>query len=301
MSEYQHPDLITVVVHTYNQENFISECLDSIISQVNFTSVRILIIDDCSSDNTRKIAFSYRDKYPNQIEIIANTYNQFSQGGLIGLEAYLQIRSKYIAWCDGDDYWTNTEKLKMQCEILQSNQNISIVHTNYLLLVEDVDNFKVVHRQPDDSIKASRVKRGKDLVRGNVIKHSTAMVSRQDIDFNFLSASKGIYAGDWLFYISAARTKRISYLDVETTAVRITNRGIWNGQSQLRNSLQKDLIREYSASSLPKSILRLRFRKYLFIQRLRRRVSVSVFYRPIRTRVWKIREIMKRLSNFLRS
>jgi glycosyltransferase involved in cell wall biosynthesis len=295
----QNLDLVTVVVHTYNQDKFIAECLDGIISQDIFPEVRILIIDDCSSDSTQNIGLSYRDKYPNQIVVVSHVYNQLAEDYLIGLDSYVQIKSKYIAWCDGDDYWFSPEKLRMQIEILESNQNISIVHTNYLQLVEEELGYKVVHRQTQESIKASRVTTGKSLVLGNIIKHSTAVVSLQDIDFNFIRGAKGIYAGDWLIYISATRSKKIHYLDEETTAVRINNKGIWNGQSQLRNNLQKDLIREYSALALPKSLLRQRFRTYLLIQRLRRRVSRSVLYRPIRSRVWKIRTSLKLFSNRL--
>jgi len=299
MSTRQNPDLVTVVVHTYNQDKLIAECLDGIISQDIFTKVRILIIDDCSSDSTQKICLSYRDKYPNQIVVVSNAYNQLAEHYLIGLASYAQIKSKYIAWCDGDDYWFAPEKLRMQVEILESNQDISIVHTNYLQLVEEDLGYKVVHRHTQESIKAGRVTTGKSLVLGNIIKHSTAVVSLQDIDFNFIRGAKGIYAGDWLIYISATRSKKIYYLDEETTAVRINNKGIWNGQSQLRNNLQKDLIREYSALALPKSLLRQRFRTYLFFQRLRRRVSGSLLYRPIRSRVWKIRTTLKLLLNRL--
>jgi glycosyltransferase involved in cell wall biosynthesis len=291
MSYRQHPDLVTVVVHTYNQENFISECLDGIISQDIFPLVQILIINDYSSDGTERIILSYRERYPNQIKVVSNTYNQLSQDDLIGLDAYTQIRSKYIAWCDGDDYWFDIRKLGMQIEILESNQNISIVHTNYLYLMEAGLGYKALPRQTHESIKASQVKNGKSLVLGNVIKHSTAVVSLQDIDFNFIRGAKGIYARDWLIYISAARTKKIYYLDEETTAVRITKNGIWNGQSEVRNNFQKDLIREYSARALPRSVLRVRFQKYLLIQDLRRGISSSAMYRPIRPFVLRIRKI----------
>lgn len=290
MSHLQHPDLITVVVHTYNQENFISECLGGIIAQDIFPLVKILMIDDCSSDSTEKIILSYRDRYPNQIEVFSNSYNQLSRDQLIGLDAYSRIKSKYIAWCDGDDYWIDTKKLSKQIAILESNQSTSIVHTNYTCLIEDGYRFKTVPRQTRESIKASRVKTGKGLVLGNAIKHSTAVISLQDIDFNFIRGAKGIYAGDWLIYISAAREKKIHYLDQETTAVRITNKGIWNGQSVSRNNHQKDLIREYSAQSLPRSVLRHRFRRYLFIQRLRRTVSSSLMYQPFRPIMLRIRK-----------
>jgi glycosyltransferase involved in cell wall biosynthesis len=291
MINWQHPDLVTVVVHTYNQEQFISESLEGIISQDIYHLVRILIIDDCSSDSTGKIVLSYKDRYPNQIEVVTNTYNQLSQEELIGLDAYTQIKSKYIAWCDGDDYWFHTKKLSKQIEILESDSNISIVHTNYLYLKEDGFGYKVAPRQTYESTRASRVKTSKSLVLGNVIKHSTAVVSLQDIDFDFIRGAKGIYAGDWLVYISAARRKKIYYLDEETAAVRITNNGIWNGQSELRNNLQKRLIREYSALALPKSVLRLRFRKYLLIQGLRSGISSSAIYGPLRPIVLRIRKI----------
>ena len=291
MNILQIPNLVTVVVHTYNQEDYIAECLDGIISQDIFPQLNILVIDDCSFDQTREITLLYKKRFPNQIKIVSNSFNHFSKGCIIGLDSYLEIKSKYIAWCDGDDYWINPKKLRMQIEIMESNQNLSIVHTNYLKLLEDNSNQNVVHRQAHESIRASQVDSGKRLIQGNMIKHSTAVVLLEEIDFNFLGGATGIYAGDWLIYISAARTKKIHYLEEETTAVRITHRGIWNGQSEVRNNFQKDLIREYSALALPKSPLRQSFRRYLLLQYLRRLISDSEIYRPFRPIVSQFRKI----------
>jgi len=301
MTNRQSQDLITVVVHTYNQEDFIAECLDGIISQDLFPEVRILVIDDCSSDSTREICLSYRNKYPNQIDIVSNSYNQLSQGGLIGLNAYTRIMSKYIAWCDGDDYWTDKRKLNKQVALLEENIGISIVHTEYRLLFQNNSDSKIQNRSRSQIERARKQRSGKDFIKGNHVKHSTAVIVRNRIDLDFLRRASGIYVGDWLICISATREGSVEFLPEATTVVRITNSGMWNGSSIARNSDQKDRIKWFCAANLPDSPLRTDFRRAVVIGWLRNEVSSSAIYKVIRPLVLTTRKartiLLKRITD----
>lgn len=122
--------IISVCVPTFNQEKYISETLDSILSQLIDIPFEIIIADDCSSDDTTKICLDYQNRFPERIIFISNEQNQ---GLLINLFDVLfsNVRGKYIAVCAGDDVWINTKKLAKQFEIIDNNNNISVVHTGY--------------------------------------------------------------------------------------------------------------------------------------------------------------------------
>lgn len=288
---------VTVVIHTFNQDKSINKCLTGVISQTYFPFIRVLVIDDCSSDLTNEISLEIAKKYPDQITVITNDTNQYQKGGLIGIEEYYKINTKYIAWCDGDDYWCDPNKIEKQVKILEADSNIGIVHTNYVLTYPNQDPHTIVPRSLRESLRARKVTSGQDLVFGNDIKHSTSVILMAEIDLDFLTKSTGIFAGDWLINISASTTKSIHYVEDVTTVVGVSQKGIWNGQDRKANDLQKDLIRWYSAAQLPDSKLRETFRNYLLKQHLKKRLRSTYPYRLVRPAVLMFRKFFAYLRS----
>lgn len=132
--------IISVCVPTFNQEQYISETLESILSQEIDVPYEILIADDCSTDSTLQICLDYQLKYPEKIFIIANEINR----GI--LENYFDVlihnaRGEYIAICAGDDIWISQNKLKAQYELLKSNLDVSVVHTGYNNFFEKTNKY----------------------------------------------------------------------------------------------------------------------------------------------------------------
>jgi len=113
--------LVSVCVITYNHEKYIRQCLDGILMQkVNFP-YEILIHDDASPDATADIIREYEAKYPDIIKPIYQTENQYSQGKSVSRFNNDRARGKYIAQCEGDDYWTDPGKLQMQVDFLEAH------------------------------------------------------------------------------------------------------------------------------------------------------------------------------------
>lgn len=117
---------ISVIVNVFNHEKYLTEALDSILSQkVNF-SVEILVHDDCSIDKSAKIIKEYEKKYPTIIKPIFEMENQFSKG--IEIDAaynYPRVRGKYVAMLEGDDKWIDDMKLFKQFMYLEKHKNVS--------------------------------------------------------------------------------------------------------------------------------------------------------------------------------
>lgn len=118
---------VSIICITYNHEKFISNMLDSVLSQnVNF-EYEILIHDDASKDRTQDIIKDYTQKYPNIIKPILQKENQFSKGINPNITYnYPRIQGKYVAYCEGDDYWSDKNKLQLQYDAMEQNKQCAI-------------------------------------------------------------------------------------------------------------------------------------------------------------------------------
>lgn len=115
--------IVSVTVLTYNHENYIEECLDSIVCQKTNFPFEVIVADDASTDRTPDIVRTYAKKYPNLIVPILREKN-------IGVSAnntdvLKHCRGKYIAACDGDDSWCNPRKLQIQFNFLEKNPDFN--------------------------------------------------------------------------------------------------------------------------------------------------------------------------------
>lgn len=132
--------MVSICIITYNHEKTIKQCLDSILSQEFDFNFEILIHDDCSTDRTIQILREYEEKYEGIIRLLQQPRNVWSQG-IRGIQLkynFSRASYKYLALCEGDDYWIDKKKLAKQVEILEANQNISMVCSSSIRL--DVKN-----------------------------------------------------------------------------------------------------------------------------------------------------------------
>lgn len=113
---------VSVICNVYNHEKYIGKCIDAFLMQKVDFNVEILIHDDCSKDGSQKIINEYAKKYPNVIKAICQKENQQSQGKRVFFVFQLdRAKGKYIAICEGDDYWTSPYKLYVQVHALEAN------------------------------------------------------------------------------------------------------------------------------------------------------------------------------------
>lgn len=114
---------VSVCIVTYNQEKYIAECLESLVQQKTNFNFEIIIGEDCSTDNTRKIVEQYAKKYPN---LIIPLFHKKNIGAVENIkQVYKKARGKYIAHMDGDDL-ALPEKLQIQFDILESSNSCDV-------------------------------------------------------------------------------------------------------------------------------------------------------------------------------
>ena len=131
--------MVSILCLAYNHEKYIRDALDSFIKQnVNF-QYEIIINDDCSTDNTPQIIKEYAEKYPEIIKPIFQKENQYSKHRRMIIDILMpQAKGKYFAFCEGDDYWTDINKLQKQFDFMEKNKEYSMCVSNAII----VDNNK---------------------------------------------------------------------------------------------------------------------------------------------------------------
>ncbi len=121
--------LVSIVICTYNREHYICRAIDSVLNQrINF-SIEILVGDDASTDGTKALLLEYQNKYPEIFTLIFQKTNQST--GKNWAQLMKLVNGKYVALCDDDDYWHYENKLQAQVDLLEENEQIGLVHTNY--------------------------------------------------------------------------------------------------------------------------------------------------------------------------
>ena len=122
---------VSVWVITYNHAAFIEQCLESILSQITSYSFEICIGEDDSSDGTREICQEYARKYPHIIRLFLRDRDDPARAGCVGpwqfnfIETFKVCCGKYIATCDGDDFWNDLHKMQKQVDFLEQHPEYS--------------------------------------------------------------------------------------------------------------------------------------------------------------------------------
>ena len=114
---------------TYNHEHYLADAIQGVINQICDFEFELIIGEDCSQDATRQIALDYERQYPNIIRVVYSDKN-------VGMNAnsrriFDQARGRYVAYCEGDDFWCDRNKLAQQVALIENNPNVSIVHSDW--------------------------------------------------------------------------------------------------------------------------------------------------------------------------
>lgn len=129
--------LVSVLVQTYNHEAYIKQCLDAILDQKTNFDFEILLGEDASTDNTREICKEYAQKFPEKIRLfLHNPANKIRVMDIVtgNFNAFYNLykaRGKYIAFCEGDDYWTDPLKLQKQVDFLEAKSDFVLSYHRF--------------------------------------------------------------------------------------------------------------------------------------------------------------------------
>jgi len=121
--------LVSVKMLTYNHAPYIAQAIEGVLMQKTTFPFELVIGEDCSTDGTREIVFDYAKRYPDIIRVVTSEQNVGAKKNSARVNEVL--RGKYIAWCEGDDYWHRDDKLQIQVDYLEKNLDYGVVCSDF--------------------------------------------------------------------------------------------------------------------------------------------------------------------------
>lgn len=216
--------LLNVLFITYNHVLYVAEALDSVLSQKTNFDFKVVIGDDCSTDGTREVVLQYAEKYPDKI-ILSNPIKNIGPS-----RNYIQLfekcsNSKYMAYLEGDDYWTDTNKLQKQVDFMEVNPDYTICFHNVdLLSLDELGNkhfstYNKVFKNDysfDDLTLSNPIATGSCVFRNNVF-NSNVFKNTEPYDdfFHLLYLEKG----------------RARFINEKMAVYRLHSGGTWSSKS----------------------------------------------------------------------
>lgn len=211
--------MVSVCMITYNHEAFISEAIDCVMMQQTNFPIELVIGEDCSTDHTRKICLEYKEKYPDKIRLLLPESNLGMMNNF--LQTLRACTGKYIALCEGDDYWTDPYKLQKQVDFLGANEDYSICFHSVRINQDDqiIDDY-ITPEVPETTDILY-------LAKGNYI-HTPTVVFRKNIDVleQFIKINPPI--GDYVLHMLNAKYGKIKKLSDCMAVYRIHDGGVWS-------------------------------------------------------------------------
>lgn len=220
--------LVTIRCCAYNHERFIRQCLEGFVMQKTDFRFEAIVHDDASTDNTAAIIREYAEKYPDIIKPIYETENQYSKhDGSLTRIMNAHTRGKYIAMCEGDDYWTDPYKIQKQVDFLES-------HPDYVMCSSRFDKYwqesGVLEEDPDKDFEGADYDL-QNLIGGKWLTQTlTVMYRRSALDLKHY-ARYGMSLDMILFYELLKHGKGYCFPEV-MGVYRYHEGGVWSEVSQ---------------------------------------------------------------------
>lgn len=214
---------------TYNQEDFIAQAIEGVLMQQTNFNYQLVIGEDCSTDKTREICKQYASKYPSKIKLLLADKNM----GLIGnyIKTYSECTGKYVAICDGDDYWIDPFKLQNQVDFLEKNPEFDLIFTSHKDLFP---SGEIKIRNTNKLLDTSSFK---ELVFENYIASVTVLFKNEQLPETMESWMMNLPYGDWPTYLWILKDGgKVKFLN-EATAVYRKNLGISTNLREYRDKI----------------------------------------------------------------
>lgn len=213
--------VVSIQCLAYNHEKYIRQCLDGFVMQKTSFRFEAIVHDDASTDGTAKIIKEYADKYPDIIKPIYETENQYSRhNGVLQQIMNQATRGKYVAICEGDDYWTDPYKLQKQVDFLEC-------HSEYVMCFTGAKVISETHNIPKGLYGdlETREYKGDEIILRWRIPTCTVMFNREIVQLQPID--NRFFAGDIITFLTCVKYGRIYCLADDITAVYRQNAGGW--------------------------------------------------------------------------
>lgn len=232
---------VSIFCAAFNHEKYIEKCLNSFINQKTNFKYEVLINEDCSTDKTADIIRAYAKKYPTLIKPIFQNSNQYSKGVSITNDILFPLaRGRYIAICEGDDYWCDENKLQVQFDYMESHKECSMCTHN--TIIHDLSGKKkdtYFNKKKHDGFLTAE-----EIFLGWTIHTSSYFIKKEYFKLPVKIAK--YWFGDYVRLTYSYTKGKIGYI---STAMSVYNNNNSNGatkkylESQLKKKINMTLAR----------------------------------------------------------
>ncbi|MBL7796300.1 MAG: glycosyltransferase [Saprospiraceae bacterium] len=227
---------VDVLMLAYNVAPYIAQAIEGVLAQETDFPVRLVIGEDCSTDETPSICQAYANKYPERILFLPGDQNLGIAGN--ANRALSHCTARYLAICDGDDIWTDPAKLQKQVSFLENNPDYGLSYSDVHIISE---TSAAVQGDEHDELRSCYA--GGDiflyLLGGNFINNSTAVVRHDLLRDHVIDTDRKYYIHDYLMWLHVALRSRVHFLPETTTAYRKHSGGVTNSEEKARYNGQK--------------------------------------------------------------
>jgi len=216
--------LVSICTLVYNHEPYLRECFDGFLMQKTNFAFEVLVHDDASTDGSVDIIREYTDKYPHIFKPIYQKENQYSRGVKVSATfQFPRAKGKYIALCEGDDYWTDPLKLQKQVDFLESHPGYVMCWHQCRFYYQEEDKFTIDYPMNGiDSITSS------DFLKGLSMPQTlTLLYKREALDLKVHEKSK--FVGDIVLYYMLLMHGKGHCIGEVMGVYRIHGSGVWSG------------------------------------------------------------------------
>ena len=220
--------LVSIRCLVYNHEPYLRQCLDGFVMQKTNFPFEAIVHDDASTDGSAAIIREYAEKYPDIIKPIYETENQYSKhdGSLMrAMNAAMHPGSKYVALCEGDDYWTDPDKLQLQVDFLESHPEYTMCFHRANTIIDETG--EEMHGLPGDTFRNIQDRDYESTELFQIWTVPTAsMVFRIDCQYYPLKWRYRNLYGDILRVLSSAEMGKVRGMDRMMSVYRVQNKGM---------------------------------------------------------------------------
>lgn len=220
--------LVSINCTAYNHEEYIADAIEGFLKQKTNFHFEILIHDDASTDRTADIIRDYEKKYPNLIKPIYQKENQYSQGHLISNINLERAKGKYVAICEGDDYWIDPFKLQKQVDYMEEHPECSLcVHGGYIV---DAQDKKTIFKHRIS--RSNRIFSVEEVIEGGGgLFLTNSMLYPRKYESDLPEFYKMSPVGDYPFAIHLSLRGTVYYMDEPMSAYRTGVTGSWTSMN----------------------------------------------------------------------
>ena len=219
---------VSVYCAAYNHEKYIAKTLEGFVSQKTDFDFEVIVHDDASTDETAKVISEYAEKYPDIIKPIYQTENQYSKKVKIFYEFFMKKMSgQYIAFCEGDDFWCDENKLQMQADFLDANHECIMVSHNTERISVDGERIDDMVRDMSDGYLSAEDLIAKGKARNP---HFSSLMLRAELAREIKPDFFSLTTGDNAWRMFALTRGKLYYINRIMSCYRVGTPGSWNSR-----------------------------------------------------------------------